>query len=93
MMLNCKNPFVREGFRFKGWSTSKTSSAVKYTDQATDRNIPLDGLNQALNNDIPQNITLYAVWERTITNVDVQKYKDTLWLEGNHWEQLQLMYL
>ena len=54
MMLNCKNPFVREGFRFKGWSTSKTSSAVKYTDQATDRNIPLDGLNQALNNDIPQ---------------------------------------
>ena len=80
-----KNPFVREGFRFKGWSTSKTSSAVKYTDQATDRNIPLDGLNQALNNDIPQNITLYAVWERTITNVDVQKYKDTLWLEGNHW--------
>ena len=80
-----KNSFVREGFQFKGWSTSKTSSTVKYADQATAKNIPLNGLDQALNNDIPKNITLYAVWERDIAGVSIEKYKDTLWIENTKW--------
>lgn len=80
-----KNSFVREGFQFKGWSTSKTSSDVKYGNQATARNIPLNGLDQAPNNDIPTEVTLYAVWERDIAGVSIEKYKDTLWIENTKW--------
>lgn len=76
-----KNPFVREGFEFKGWSKTKNGS-VDFADQGNGRNIPLNGLDKAPNNDIPTEITLYAVWERNIAEVDIEKYKDTLWIEG-----------
>ena len=76
-----KNPFVREGFEFKGWSKTQNGS-VEFTDQGNGRNIPLNGLDQVPNNDIPNEIRLYAVWERNIAQVDVEKYKDTLWIEG-----------
>lgn len=76
-----KNPFVREGFEFKGWSKMKNGS-VDFADQGNGRNIPLNGLDKAPNNDIPTEITLYAVWERNIAEVDIEKYKDTLWIEG-----------
>lgn len=80
-----KNPFVKEGFRFKGWSTSKDSSDVTYGNQATARNIPLGGLDHAENNNIPTDVTLYAVWERDIAGVTIEKYKDTLWIENSGW--------
>lgn len=76
-----KNPFVREGFEFKGWSKTKNGS-VDFADQGNGRNIPLNGLDKALNNDIPTEITLYAVWERNMAKVNVHKHKDTLWFEG-----------
>lgn len=76
-----KNPFVREGFEFKGWSKTK-NGGVDFADQGNGRNIPLNGLDKASNNDIPTEITLYAVWERNMAKVKVHKHKDTLWFEG-----------
>ncbi len=58
---------------------------MKYGNQATARNIPLNGLDQAPNNDIPTEVTLYAVWEIDIAGVSIEKYKDTLWIENTKW--------
>lgn len=82
-----KNPFIRDGYVFKGWSTAKSNNTVKYADQANVRNLPLNGLDNSINADIPQDITLYAVWEREISDVTISKHKDTLWIpRENIWQ-------
>lgn len=52
------NAFVRDGYKFKGWSTSKNGS-VEYTDKEVVSNIA--GTNTS--------VTLYAVWEQIMCKI------------------------
>lgn len=47
------NPYVKDGFTFKGWSTAIDSTLVQYTNGQTVNSIALNGT-----------VTLYAVWEK-----------------------------
>lgn len=75
-----KNEFQRSGFTFKGWSKTKDSNNKEYSDQGNVYNIPFNGAENDLNGKVPNEVTLYAVWERGVTNVDIHKHKDTLWI-------------
>ena len=75
-----KNPFVRDGYIFKGWSLSKGDRNVKYADQGSVYNIPFNGLENDPNGKVPNEVTLYAVWERNTSSVDIEKYKDSLYI-------------
>lgn len=49
------NRFTKEGYKFVGWTNSKTSSIIRYFDKQTVSNLAnVEG----------QSIILYAVWEK-----------------------------
>ena len=50
------NPFSRNGYTFKGWSTAKNSTAIKYTNRAP--------ITKALTIIDKATVNLYAVWKK-----------------------------
>ena len=54
------NNFTKEGYKFVGWTNSKTSSIIRYFDKQTVSNLAsIEG----------QKIILYAVWEKNEYNI------------------------
>lgn len=78
-----KNPFVRDGYIFKGWSKTQNSKKVDYADQANVYNLPINGSETDSNNNFPENTVLYAVWERDVASVSIEKYKDVVVMNGS----------
>ncbi len=78
-----KNPFVRDGYIFKGWSKTQNSKKVDYADQANVYNLPINGNKTDPNNNFPENTVLYAVWERDVASVSIEKYKDVVVMNGS----------
>lgn len=63
-----KNPFVYEGFKFKGWNTERNGSGTSYVDECEIA--------------ISEDLTLFAQWEeKTVPNIS---FKDTLNLDKTY---------
>lgn len=76
--------FERTGYRFSGWSR-KESGPVELQTGDTVSNLPIRTQGDHTTNtskDFPDKIDLYAVWEALPATVEIQKYKDTLWIDG-----------
>ena len=74
------NQFVRKGYQFLGWSTDQKATKPEYTDQEQVYNLPIQKKDQA--DKFPGEITLYAVWKSPYAKTAIEKYNDTLWIEG-----------
>lgn len=74
------NSFTRNGYRFLGWSTTPNATTVEYADGAQVYNLPINKKDIA--DTYPEEITLYAVWQSPYATTNIEKYKDTLWIEG-----------
>ena len=59
------NPWTRDGYTFKGWSTSRTATTATYTNGQSVKNLTTSGT-----------VNLYAVWARNNYYVDVNNYLD-----------------
>lgn len=80
-----KNSFDREGYTFKGWSTTK-GGGVQYSDQGQAYNVPINGLESVSNGSVPTTVDLYAVWEKGAPVVEFEQPKDSVLLQGNESE-------
>lgn len=80
-----KNSFDREGYTFKGWSTTQ-GGGVKYSDQGQAYNVPINGLESVSNGSVPTTVDLYAVWEKGAPVVEFEQPKDSVLLQGNESE-------
>lgn len=80
-----KNSFDREGYTFKGWSTTK-GGGVQYSDQGQAYNVPINGLESVPNGSVPTTVDLYAVWEKGAPIVEFEQPKDSVLLQGNESE-------
>ncbi len=58
------NPFTREGYVFKGWSTSQSSTAATYADKAS---VAAFSKDSVLGLEFWSGKTLYAVWQKIPT--------------------------
>ena len=74
------NEFSRAGYTFLGWSTNKNARAKDYDNNSTVYNVPIDGAEIAAT--YPKEVRLYAVWQSPYATTNIEKYKDTLWIEG-----------
>lgn len=75
-----ENQFVREGYTFLGWSTDPKATQPEHTDKKEVYNLPIQGKDQA--EEFPEKITLYAIWQSPYAQTTIEKYNDTLWIEG-----------
>lgn len=80
-----KNSFDREGYTFKGWSTTQ-GGEVKYSDRGQAYNVPINGLESVQNGSVPTTVDLYAVWEKGAPIVEFEQPKDSVLLQGNESE-------
>ncbi len=74
------NSFTRNGYTFLGWSTTPNATTREYADGAQVYNLPINRAETA--DTYPNEVTLYAVWQSPYATTNIEKYKDTLWIEG-----------
>ena len=74
------NSFTRNGYTFLGWSTTPNATTVEYADGEQVYNLPINRAETA--DTYPKEVRLYAVWQSPYATTNIQKYKDTLWIEG-----------